>query len=80
MKVREPIQKRSKKTAEKIMDSARELFLSKGIQGTSSNEIAAHAGVSIGSFYSYYKDKDQLFREILSEIKDTGILKSLKEL
>jgi len=80
MKTRKPVQKRSSQTVEKIKNAAKELFFSKGLQNTSSNEIAAHGGVSIGSFYSYFKDKDQLFREILEEIKDQGIITSLENL
>jgi AcrR family transcriptional regulator len=47
------------------MESALDLFASKGINGTSSNEIASKAGVSIGTFYSYFENKKTLFLEIL---------------
>ncbi len=47
------------------MDAALELFSEKGLEKTSSNEIAKRAGVSIGTFYRYFSDKRDLFLEIL---------------
>ncbi len=64
-KVRVPRQKRSIETRERILDSAMRLFSAKGYHGTNSKEIAAEAGVAIGSFYSYFEDKKVLFIEAL---------------
>lgn len=62
---RKPQQKRSKLTADKILDTALKLFCEKGYYNTTTNEIAKEAGISIGSLYSYFKDKDTIFQEIL---------------
>ena len=63
--VRKPKQVRSVKTKEKILDAAYQLFCSKGYYKTTTNEIAKVADVSIGSLYSYFKDKDTILLEIL---------------
>jgi AcrR family transcriptional regulator len=63
--VRQPKQKRSISTKEKILDAAYQLFCEKGYYKTTTNEIARVAGVSIGSLYSYFVDKDTIFLEIL---------------
>jgi AcrR family transcriptional regulator len=63
--VRIPRQKRSLKTRQRIVRAAIKLFSEKGYYNTNSNEIAAKAGVSIGSFYAYFTDKKQLFLEAL---------------
>ena len=63
--VRKPKQVRSVKTKEKILDAAYQLFCSKGYYKTTTNEIAKVAYVSIGSLYSYFKDKDTILLEIL---------------
>ncbi|HEX3028584.1 MAG TPA: TetR/AcrR family transcriptional regulator [Clostridia bacterium] len=63
--VRKPVQKRSLEMKEKILDSALQLFCEKGYYKTTTNEIAQRAQVSIGSLYSYFKDKDTIFYEIL---------------
>ncbi|MCR3760456.1 TetR/AcrR family transcriptional regulator [Clostridium felsineum] len=68
--MRTPKQARGKQTKEKIITAAFELFSEKGYNGTSSNEIASKAGVAIGSFYSYFKDKKQLFIEVLNNYYD----------
>lgn len=62
---RKPQQKRSKLMADKILDTSLKLFCEKGYYNTTTNEIAKEAGISIGSLYSYFKDKDTIFFEIL---------------
>lgn len=64
-KTRVPKQKRSIEKKNKIMDAAMALFAQKGIHNTNSKEIAAMAGVSIGSFYSYFPNKKKLLIEVL---------------
>jgi AcrR family transcriptional regulator len=39
-----------------------------GYHNTSSNEIAKKADVSIGTFYSYFKDKKELYAELVGDI------------
>lgn len=63
--IRKPRQMRSIKTREKILDGAYQLFCEKGYYATTTNEIAKISDVSIGSLYSYFKDKDTLLLEIL---------------
>ncbi|MFZ5563214.1 MAG: TetR/AcrR family transcriptional regulator [Thermodesulfobacteriota bacterium] len=65
--VRIPRQQRSLETRKKIEKAALGLFSRKGIHGTNSKEIAQKAGVSTGSFYSYFKNKKQLLLEILED-------------
>jgi AcrR family transcriptional regulator len=72
-RIRIPKQKRSREKKARIMGSARELFARRGISGTNSNEIAATAGVSIGTFYSYFANKKMLFLEILEGYLDVFI-------
>lgn len=59
-------QARAFNTKEKITSTAYKLFCEKGYYKTTSIEIAKTAGVSIGCFYSYFKDKDSVFYEILN--------------
>jgi AcrR family transcriptional regulator len=63
--IRKPKQSRSIQMKEKILDTAFTLFCDKGYYQTTTNEIAKIADVSIGSLYSYFKDKDTIFLEIL---------------
>jgi len=47
--------------AERVMASARLLFLKNGYRGTSMDDVAASAGVSKPTVYSHFKDKRGLF-------------------
>jgi AcrR family transcriptional regulator len=63
--IRIPKQERSRETKRSIINAGLKLFSEKGFYKTNSKEIAREAGVSIGSFYIYFKDKKALFREVL---------------
>lgn len=64
-KIRIPNQARSIETKKRIIDASIRLFSENGYYNTSSNQISKTAGVSIGSFYSYFKDKKQLLLEAI---------------
>jgi AcrR family transcriptional regulator len=66
----DPKQARSRQTKEKIVQAAIQLFQERGYEGTTSNEIAAEAGVSVGSFYVYFTDKRQLLLTIFDRLAD----------
>lgn len=68
MTTRVPTQKRSIEKKQRIKDAALKLMSEKGYFATSSNEIAREAGVSIGTFYSYFKDKKELYAELVDDI------------
>jgi len=65
-----PKQARSKKTKEKIVQAAIQLFQGRGYEKTTSNDIASEAGVSVGSFYVYFTDKRQLLLTIFDRLAD----------
>ncbi|HXX04928.1 MAG TPA: TetR/AcrR family transcriptional regulator [Xanthobacteraceae bacterium] len=50
-----------------IIDGARAVFLSKGFDAASMNDIARAAGVSKGTLYVYFNDKEQLFDAIVAQ-------------
>lgn len=67
-----PQDRRRMETKKKIVDSAMLLFSTKGYYQTNSKEIVKDAGVSIGSFYTYFEDKKALLIDILkTNIKET---------
>mgnify|MGYP002768342037 FL=1 len=67
-KTRVPVQKRSIEKKQRIKNAALKLMSEKGYFLTSSNEIAKEAGVSVGTFYSYFKDKKALYAELVDDI------------
>jgi len=66
----DPKQARSRQTKEKIIQAAIQLFQERGYEKTTSNDIAAAAGVSVGSFYVYFTDKRQLLLTIFDRLSD----------
>lgn len=64
-KIREPQQKRSIEKKDKILKAGYKLICKNGYYKTTTSEIAAEAGVSIGCLYSYFKDKHTIFLDIL---------------
>lgn len=54
-----PRQDRSRATVEAILEAAAELLSSPG-RSASTNQIAARAGVSVGSLYQYFPGKDAI--------------------
>jgi AcrR family transcriptional regulator len=50
-----------------ILDGARKVFMDLGFDGASMGEIARSAGVSKGTLYVYFADKNQLFEAIVEE-------------
>lgn len=55
---------------EKILDSAKELFLAQGYKKTTIRQIVDKSGVKTGSIYYFFKNKDEIFRSIVLEIFD----------
>lgn len=57
--------KRKKRTA--LLSQAFSLFMNKGITNTTISEIAEHAGVGKGTFYFYFKDKEDLIEKLIAQ-------------
>jgi AcrR family transcriptional regulator len=55
-----PRQERAKETVAVILEAAAEVFAERGYAGATTNKIAHRAGVSIGSLYQYYPNKDAI--------------------
>ncbi|MFG1637221.1 TetR/AcrR family transcriptional regulator [Pseudonocardia alni] len=67
---REPRQERSRAMVERIVAAGRDVLVTRGYDGASTNRIAAAAGVSPGSFYQYFPDKDAVLTEVLDRYLD----------
>ncbi len=55
-----PSQRRSRETVAVLLEAAARVLSSQGYAGATTNRIAAKAGVSIGSLYEYFPNKDSL--------------------
>ncbi len=59
-----PQQSRSHETVEAILSAAARILVRDGYAGTSTNRIAEVAGVSIGSLYEYFPNKDAILASL----------------
>lgn len=57
---RKPAQRRSQDTVTAILDAAARVFEERGFEAGTTNHVAQRAGVSIGSLYEYFPNKDSL--------------------
>ncbi|RHX89594.1 TetR/AcrR family transcriptional regulator [Leptospira stimsonii] len=68
--VRSPVQSRSIERKENIIEAAYKLVKQRGYAETGIRDIVEAAGVSIGTFYSYYRDKNDIALEILRKYSE----------
>ena len=64
---KQPRQSRSKRTVEAILQAATQLWSAGGYAAGSTNEIAAKAGVSIGSLYEYFPNKESILVALVEQ-------------
>jgi AcrR family transcriptional regulator len=60
-KIRTPVQNRSREKKDRIIQFAYDLFNQEGYNAISIRKIAKAAGVSIGTIYSYFQDKRDIY-------------------
>ena len=58
-------QRRSEDRPREICSAALDLFAERGFAGTRVDDIAARAGVSKGTLYLYFKDKEEIFSAVV---------------
>lgn len=69
---RKPVQPRSMNTCEVILEASAQVFTSLGYVRATTNRIAERAGISIGSLYQYYPNKDAILVALLERHMATG--------
>ena len=60
---------RKTNTRQLIIEAAINEFLEKGYENTTLRNICKKANTTTGSFYFFFKDKDELFKEIVSPLE-----------
>jgi AcrR family transcriptional regulator len=74
VKRRKPLQERARHKIELILEAATRLIDKDGLEALTTNRIAETAGISIGTLYQYFADKqailDKLGQRVLREVTD----------
>jgi AcrR family transcriptional regulator len=77
-----PRQARSRATVDAILDAAARVLVQRGYAATTTNAVAEVAGVSVGSLYQYFPNKDSLIAALhdrhgrqMSALLDAALLR-----
>jgi TetR/AcrR family transcriptional regulator len=62
-----------------IAQAAKTVFADRGYQGATLEEIANRAGMSKATIYIYYKNKDDLFLQVVEELVHTAMMETDQE-
>ncbi len=63
-----PRQQRSRQMVARLLDATAATIAERGLDNTTTNHIAEQAGVSIGSLYQYFPDKEALLEALLERM------------
>src|SRR5215217_8189549 len=55
-------------TEEKILEAAKKIFLTKGLDGARMQDIANEAGINKAMLHYYFRSKDKLFEQVFTEV------------
>ena len=62
--LRTPTTKNARRTRDRILEAALELFNERGTSAVTTNHVAAQAGISPGNLYYWFSDKNEIIREL----------------
>jgi len=75
-----PTQERARVTVEAILEACARILVEDGYAAASTNRIAKRAGVSVGSLYHYFGDKDAIVETLVERVAErqlAGLAESL---
>lgn len=75
-----PKQARGRQKREAILAAAAHFFAEHGYEATTADEIAAAAGVSVGTFYGYFRNKRQVFLTLFNASFESFLALGITEL
>lgn len=65
---RTPRTERGRRTHRALLDAAAQEFGTRGFHATGINDITRRAGVALGSFYTWFESKEEIFRALVSDL------------
>ncbi len=65
-----PRTERGRRTVRKLLEAAAQEFGARGYHEAAITGITARAGVALGTFYTYFESKEELFRALVRDMSD----------
>ena len=69
---RRPVQERSRETVKAVLEAAAQVFERHGYAAGTTNRIAVRAGISVGSLYQYFPNKDAILVALTEQHLEAG--------
>lgn len=63
-----PKTERGRRTLRKLLDAAAEEFGARGFHDTAISHVTQRAGVGLGTFYVYFRSKEEVFRALVADM------------
>lgn len=67
---KQPRTERGRRTLRKLLDAAAKEFGEKGFHDASISGITSRAGTALGTFYTYFDSKDEIFRALVKDLSE----------
>jgi AcrR family transcriptional regulator len=77
---KEPRTERGRQTLRRLIDAAAAEFGEKGFHEASISGITQRAGAALGSFYTYFNSKDEIFRALVADLSNMVKERAAQEL
>lgn len=71
IQVKAPTQERSRQTVSTILEAASKILIREGFFGVTTDKIAKEAGVSIGSLYQFFGNKESVVSAVIHNMFET---------
>lgn len=81
LQLKAPTQERSRQTVLTILDACSKLLVKEGFFGVTTDKVAKEAGVSIGSLYQFFGNKESVVSAVIQDLsrRDLEAFKALME-
>jgi AcrR family transcriptional regulator len=66
---KKPLQERSRETVAVILEAAARILEERGLEGYNTNAVAERGGISVGSVYQYFPNKDALTLALITRFE-----------
>src|SRR3954470_21618936 len=63
-------QERKAQNRQKLLEAARKVFAKKGLGEATARDIVRETDLASGTFYNYFRDKEDAFRALLEEMAE----------
>jgi len=67
---KQPLQQRSRETVAVILEAAARVLEARGLEGYNTNAVAERGGISVGSVYQYFPNKDALTLALIAKFEE----------